>query len=54
MFMCFINVKSIENNMTSSLKENEESLAVETYCSELDKVLLLITEIRFEAKKLLK
>ena len=28
-------------NMTSSLKENEERLAVETYCIELGTVLLL-------------
>ena len=41
-------------NMTSSLKENEENLAVETYCSELGKVLLLIRGVHFEAKKLLK
>ena len=41
-------------NMTSSLKENEESLAAETYCSELGNVLLLIRGVHFEAKKLLK
>ena len=40
-------------NMTSSLKENEESLAAETYCSELDNILLLIRGVHFEAKKLL-
>ena len=28
-------------NMTSSMKENVESLAVETYCSELGTALLL-------------
>ena len=41
-------------NMTSSLKENEESLAVETYCIELGTVLLLIREVDSEAKKILK
>ena len=40
--------------MTSSLKENEESLAVQTYCSELATVQLLIRGAHFEAKKLLK
>ena len=40
--------------MTSSLRENEESLVKETYCSDLGTVLLLIREIHFEAKKLLK
>ena len=39
--------------MTSSLKENEESLAAETYCSELGNILLLIRGVHFEAKKLL-
>ena len=41
-------------SMASSLKENEEGLAVEKYCSELVKVLLLIRGVHFEAKKLLK
>ena len=41
-------------NMTSSLKENEASLVVETYCSELATVLLLIRGAHFEARKLLK
>ena len=41
-------------NMTSSLKENEESLTAETYCSELGNILLLISGVHFEAKKLLK
>ena len=41
-------------NMTSSLKESEENLAAETYCSELGNVLLLIRGVHFEAKKLLK
>ena len=41
-------------NMTSSLKENEESVVAETYCSELDNTLLLIRGVHFEAKKLLK
>ena len=41
-------------NMTSSLKENEESLAVETYSSELGTVLLSIRGVHFEGKKLLK
>ena len=39
--------------MTSSLTQNEESLAVETYFSELGMVLLLIRGVYFEAKKLL-
>ena len=41
-------------NMTSSLNENDEHLALETYCIELDAVLLLISGVHFEAKKLLK
>ena len=41
-------------NMTSSLKENEESMVAETDCSELDNTLLLIRGVHFEAKKLLK
>ena len=41
-------------NMTSSLKQNEESLAVEKEFSELGMVLLLIKRVHFEAKKLLK
>ena len=32
-------------NMTSSLKENEESPAAETYCTELGNILLLIREV---------
>ena len=43
----------IISNMTSSLTQNEESLAVETYFSELGMVLLLIRGVYFEAKKLL-
>ena len=42
------------SNMTSSLKQNEASLVVETYCSELGTVLLLIRGAHFEARKLLK
>ena len=41
-------------NMISSLKENEESLAAETYCTELGNVLLLMKGVHFEVKKLLK
>ena len=41
-------------NVTSSLKQNEESLAAETYCDELGKLLLLTRGVDFEAKKLLK
>ena len=40
-------------NIASSLKQNEESLAVETYCDQLGTVLLLTREVDFEAKKLL-
>ena len=40
-------------NIASSLKQNEESLAVETCCSQLGTVLLLTREVDFEAKKLL-
>ena len=43
----------IISNMTSSLTQNEESLAVEAYFSELGMVLLLIRGVYFEAKKLL-
>ena len=39
--------------MTLSLKENEESLVVETYFIELGTVLLLIRGVHFEVKKLL-
>ena len=41
-------------NLTSSFKENEETLAVEAYCSELGTVLLLIRREHFEAKRLSK
>ena len=41
-------------DMISSLKENDESQTVGTYCNELDTVLLLIRGAYFEAKKLLK
>ena len=40
-------------NMTASLKGNKESLTLETYCSELGEVLLLVRGVHFEAKKLL-
>ena len=36
-------------NMTASLKENKESLTLETY-SELGEVLLLVMGVHFEAK----
>ena len=41
-------------NMTSSLKQNEESLAFEIKLSELGMGLLLIRKIHLEGKKLFK
>ena len=41
-------------NMTFSLKENEESLAVGTYCNELGTALLFARGVYFQAKNLLK
>ena len=41
-------------DINSSLKQNEESLAVEVYCDELDPVMLLTRGVDFEVKKLLK
>ena len=41
-------------DINSSLKQNEGSLVVESYCDELDAVLLLTRGVDFEAKILLK
>ena len=41
-------------DINSSLKQNQESLAVETYCGQLGVALLLTRGVDFDAKKLLK
>ena len=57
--MCSGDVKSICNitgifNITSSLKQDEESLAFKTYSGELSPALLLTRGVDFDVKKLLK
>ena len=51
----FLMVRSLTIfSITSSLKQNEESLAVETYCRELGTVLLFKRGVDFEAKETVK
>ena len=57
--MCFGDVKSICSikgifNITSSLKQDEESLVFKAYSGELGPALLLTRGVDFDVKKLLK